>query len=51
MVIGLGVTELKKTGVVYLLGFFFGGGAGEGGEKWCCDFVCMERLGLMIGLM
>ena len=21
------------------------------GEEWRCDFVCVERLGLMIGLM
>ena len=47
MVIGLGVTGLKKTGVVYLLGFL----GGRGGEEWWCDFVCVERLGLMIRLM
>ena len=46
VVIGLGVTELKKTGVVNLPGSFRGRG-----EKWWCDFVCVERLGLMIGLM
>ena len=44
--IGLGVTGLKNTGVAYLLGFLRGRG-----EKWWCDFVSVERLGLMIGLM
>ena len=48
VVIGLGVTGLKKTGVVYLLGFW---GERGGGGGWWCDFVCVERLGLMIGLM
>ena len=46
MVIGRGVTGLKKTGVVYLRDFL-----GGKGEKWWCDFVCVERLGLMNGLM
>ena len=46
MVIGRGVTGLKKTGVVYLRDFF-----GGRGEKWWCDFVCVERLELMNGLM
>ena len=50
VVIGLGVTGLKKTGVVYLLGFW-GERGGGGWEEWWCDFVCVERLGLMIGLM
>ena len=49
VVTGLGVTGLKKTEVVYLLGFFFWKG-GEG-EKWWCDFVGVERLGLMVGLI
>ena len=46
VVIRLRVTGLKKTGFVYLLDLF--GGRVE--EGWC-DFVCVERLGLMIGLM
>ena len=46
VVIGLGVKGLKKTRVVYLLGFLE-----ERGEKWWCNFVCVKRLGLMIGLM
>ena len=46
VVIGQGVTGLKITGVVYLRGFF-----GGRGEKWWCDLVCVERLGLMNGLM
>ena len=44
VVIGLGVTGLKKTGVVYLLSLFEGRG-----QKWWCDFFCVKRLGLMIG--
>ena len=36
VVTGVGVTELKKTGVVNLPGFFRGRG-----EKWWCDFVCV----------
>ena len=46
MVIGLEVTGLKKTGVVSLLGLLE-----ARGEKLWCGFVCMERLGLMIGIM
>ena len=46
MVIELGVTGLKKTGFLYFLGFL-----GEMWEKWWCDFVCVERFGLMIGLL
>ena len=46
VVTGLGVKGLKKTRVVYLLGFLE-----ERGEKWWCNFVCVKRLGLMIGLM
>ena len=47
--IPLVVTGLGVTGVVYLLGFW--GERGGGGKEWQCDFVCVERLGLMIGLM
>ena len=43
VVIGLGVTGLKKTRIVYLLGIL-----GERGEKWWCDFVCGAPW-LMIG--
>ena len=50
VVIGLGVTGLKKTGVVYLLGFWGERGGGGGEEGWW-DFGGVERLGLMIGLM
>ena len=46
MVIGLEVTGLKKTGVVSLLGLL-----GARREKLWCSFVCVERLGLMIGIM
>ena len=46
MVIGLEVTGLKKTGVVSLLGLLE-----ARGEKLWCGFVCVERLGLMIGIM
>ena len=45
MFIRLGLTELKKTRVVYLLGLFEG--RGENGQ---CDLVRMEGL-TMIGLM
>ena len=46
VVIGLAVTGLKKTGVVYILGE-----REERGEEWWCDFVCVEQLGQMIGLL
>ena len=36
VVIELGVTGLKKSGFVYLLGF-----SGGRGEIWWCDFVCV----------
>ena len=39
VVIRVGVTELKKTGLVYLLDMF--GGRGE--EEWC-DLVCKTPL-------
>ena len=43
VVIGLGVTGLKKTRIVYLLGIL-----GGRGEKWWCDLVCGAPW-LMIG--
>ena len=45
VVIRPGVTELKKTGFVYLLDLF-----GGRVDKKCCDLVCVKRL-WMIGLM
>ena len=39
----VGVTGLKKTGLVYVLNLF----GGRGKEKGWCDFVCVERLGLV----
>ena len=49
LVIGLAVTGLR---VVYILGSCTSWGfLAERGEEWWCDFVCVERLGLMIGLL
>ena len=39
-------TEHPGGKVVYILGE-----REERGEEWWCDFVCVERLGLMIGLL